>query len=275
MAAANILKQRESHFEFGKNWGSFTELVDEQRIKQAEESLRRLVEVEGKSFMDIGSGSGLFSVAALNLGASRVSAIDIDEHSVAATTKLLEKYATSRKKDWRASQTSVFDLDPAAHGQFDVVYSWGVLHHTGAMWEALEAASRMVAPGGALVVALYEQTPLCGLWTVEKRLYSRAPRLVQRALQVAYVSAYGLGLMVSGRNPIRIIRENRSRGMDTMHDVHDWLGGYPYESTGEKALTKFFSGLGFSLQSNNSVQVHMWGILGTGCSEYVYVRKPA
>lgn len=271
--AENALKARENHFEFGKNWESFTELVDDGRVRQAEESLRRLVDVEGKRFLDIGSGSGLFSVAAISLGATRVLAVDIDEYSTAATTKLVERYADSKKVAWDAQQISVFDLDPTAHGQFDVVYSWGVLHHTGSMWEAIDAASRMVAPGGKLVIALYERTPLCGLWTREKRFYSKAPRLLQRIMQAGYVSIYSLGLVLTGRNPIKILRENRSRGMDMMHDVHDWLGGYPYESADEASVTRFLAASGFRLQAHNPVRVHVWGILGTGCSEYVYGRN--
>jgi 2-polyprenyl-3-methyl-5-hydroxy-6-metoxy-1,4-benzoquinol methylase len=272
VAVDNKLKEREAHFEFGKNWESFTDLLDQNRMALAEESLRRLVDVKGKRVLDIGSGSGLFSLAALNLGAE-VLAVDIDEHSTAATTASLERYAPATSK-WAARQVSVFDLDPATHGQFDVVYSWGVLHHTGAMWEAIEAASRMVAPGGKFVLALYERTPLCGVWTVEKRLYSRAPRLLQRLAQAAYVATYSAGLLATGRNPIKVVRETRARGMDTMHDVHDWLGGYPYESTSEKALTDFLSKLGFALEMNNPVRVHAWGILGTGCSEYVYRKTP-
>ncbi len=80
-------KQR---FEFGANWNRFLAVLNDERIAQAEESLKRMLEVDnlqGKSFLDIGSGSGLFSLAARRLGA-RVYSFDYDPKSVACTREL-------------------------------------------------------------------------------------------------------------------------------------------------------------------------------------------
>ena len=38
---------------------------------------------------------------------------------------------------------------------FDIVYSWGVLHHTGDVWHAIENAASRVKPGGIFYIALY------------------------------------------------------------------------------------------------------------------------
>ena len=261
-----------THFRFGENWADYLDLVDERRIAAAEESVASLVgTLEGKSFLDIGSGSGLFSVAALRLGASEVLAIDIDADSVATTRKLLIR---ERGRNWRAEQISVFDLPAKVGERFDVVYSWGVLHHSGDMWRALECASSMVKPRGMFAFALYERTPLCGAWTLEKRVYRCLPKLGQRLLRGVYVAAWGAGMLVSGHNPWRHAREGQERGMDLFHDVHDWMGGYPYESTTPVEIEAFMTKRGFEQMKLVPWRVRLAGVFGSGCSEYVY-RKNA
>ena len=130
-------KELATHFEFGRNWSGFSELIDESRVTQAVEGLERLAgstALAGKSFLDIGCGSGLHSLAALQLGASRVLALDLDPHSVATARHVLSRFAADAECEVR--EQSVFTLDPQQLGVFDVVYAWGSLHHTGALHEA-------------------------------------------------------------------------------------------------------------------------------------------
>src|ERR1041385_443554 len=147
-------------FEFGQNWSRFLALLDDARIQRAEESLREMLEVddlEGKSFVDIGSGSGLFSLAARRLGA-RVHSFDFDPQSVACTSELKRRYFPADNM-WRVEEASVLDAKYLATlGTFDIVYSWGVLHHTGHMWEALKNVHPLVADQGKLFIALYNDT---------------------------------------------------------------------------------------------------------------------
>jgi hypothetical protein len=119
--------------------------------------------------------------------ARAVTAIDIDETSVATTRAALTKFAPN--KNWKAEFRSVFDIGPD-DGQFDIVYSWGVLHHTGDIWQAITHSTQLVAPGGMLAIAIYTTTAMDGSWKVEKRAYSRAPRLLQWLIRQAYVGAY-------------------------------------------------------------------------------------
>jgi SAM-dependent methyltransferase len=264
--------KRQSHFEFGRNWSEYAKLIDEDRLAAAIESVRNLAgALAGKTFLDIGSGSGLFSLAALKLGASNVLALDLDENSVATTRSVLATFGDSSR--WEARELSVFDMDEAGLPKFDVVYSWGVLHHTGDMWRAISCASERVKDDGTFVVALYEKTPLCGVWKVEKRIYSRAPAPVQAAARGLYAAAYGLGLLASGRNPVAHFRSQRARGMDTFRDIHDWMGGYPYESTGAGEVDRFMERLGFDRVKHQPVKVHLGGVFGSGCSEYVYRKR--
>ncbi|HEY2253129.1 MAG TPA: class I SAM-dependent methyltransferase, partial [Planctomycetaceae bacterium] len=145
------MKDLASHFEFGRNWSGYAELIDDDRIEQAVRGLERLAgrdAIAGKTVLDIGCGSGLHSLAALRLGAARVVAVDLDPHSVATAKQVLSQYAPDSL--WDVREQSVFDLDPQQLGEFDVVYAWGSLHHTGALHEAWARASKMVAPGGIL-----------------------------------------------------------------------------------------------------------------------------
>lgn len=260
-----------SHFRFGENWADYSQLVDDRRIASARASVEALVgDLRGKSFLDIGSGSGLFSIAALRLGASQVVAVDIDADSVATTRKLLSREAAGK---WRAEQISVFDLPGRVPERFDVVYSWGVLHHTGSMWRALECAESMVKPGGVFAFALYQRTPLCGAWAREKRLYRKLPGGAQKLCRAIYLTAWGAGMLATGHNPWRYIREGQQeRGMDVFHDVHDWMGGYPYESTAPAEVDDFMTKRGFERQKVVPWPVRLGGVLGSGCSEYVYCK---
>lgn len=260
-----------THFPFGENWNDYSKIVDERRIDLAVESVRALVgNLSGKSFLDIGSGSGLFSVAALRLGAKEVLAIDVDPVSVATSRELLSRETST---SWAAIQASVFDLPEQVAHQFDVVYSWGVLHHTGDMWRAIDRAALMVKPGAVFALALYERTPLCGIWAIEKRLYCKLPKLMQALFRGVYLGAWGAGMLVNGRNPLRLVREARERGMDTANDVHDWLGGYPYESTTPPEVEPFMRKRGFEPLAVVPWPVRAGGMLGSGCTEYVFRRN--
>jgi SAM-dependent methyltransferase len=264
----NDLTSRAAHFDFGKNWADYAALIDHERMEVATESVQRLVpDIAGKTFLDIGSGSGLFSLAAMRLGATRIHAIDIDEDSVATTRKLLE--TQEEKERWSVERRSVFHLLPDEIGTFDVVYSWGVLHHTGDLWRAMDCAAKMVAPGGTFAFALYEKTQLCGVWRVEKKAYMCARPRTQKLVRDSYLALRRIARFASGKHGSSGVME---RGMNIIHDAHDWLGGYPYESTDRNEVAEFMAARGFECVLERPVKVHLGGLLGTGCSEYVYKR---
>lgn len=273
MTDAADLLSRESHFAFGKNWASYAELIDEGRVAQAVQELRRLAgDLTGRTFLDIGCGSGLHSLAALRLGAARVVAIDLDPDSVATTQRVLSRYAPP-DSDSRAFECSVFDLGTADVGTFDVVYSWGVLHHTGDMYRAIRCAAERVGPRGSLVFALYRKTWLCGFWKVEKRWYARATAAAQARARAVYVFLFKLACALTGRSFASYVAEyGKWRGMDFYHDVHDWMGGYPYESISPSQADKFMSNLGFRKERVFVLSKTPVGIFGSGCDEFVYTR---
>jgi 2-polyprenyl-3-methyl-5-hydroxy-6-metoxy-1,4-benzoquinol methylase len=267
------LTAHDTHFAFGENWQDYAELIDQRRIDDAMEGLRKLFPegLAGKTFFDLGCGSGLHSLAALLLGARSVTAIDIDETSVATTRATLTKFAPN--KNWKVEVKSVFDLGPNDR-QFDVVYSWGVLHHTANMWQAITLSTQLVAPSGMLALAIYAATAMDGFWKAEKRAYSRAPRYLQWVIRQAYVSAY-LGVQpLLGRNPISVVRGYKPRGMDFSHDAHDWLGGYPYETATAAQINSRLVQLHFAECRSFLSQPKLGGLFGSGCSEFVFQKSP-
>lgn len=249
-------------FQFGENWKDFSKTVDDKALEAAMNDLSCLLpdsfDPTGKTFLDIGSGSGLHSVAASRLGFKAVAATDYDIDSVEATKANALRFGAGIE----VSRDDI--LNTRIEGAFDVVYSWGVLHHTGDMAVAVQKAASVVAPGGTFILAIYVKTPFCGMWKVVKRMYSSGGRVRQKAMQGAYISL--LKARTAGRSG------NLVRGMDFRHDAIDWLGGYPYESATPEEVAHMV-GSGFRLVKSTNTASGL-GLFGTGCAEYVYTRAP-
>ena len=250
----SAVEQDHTRFEFGKNWSRFLESVDDVRIWEAEQSLKEMLGVktlQDKRFLDIGSGSGLFSLAARRLGA-RVHSFDYDPQSVACAAELKRRYFANDGK-WTIARGSALDEEyMLSLGQFDIVYSWGVLHHTGAMWEALENACLPVAPGGQLYIAIYnDQGWRTVYWTKIKKLYHQVPRMGRFALvSMIFLSWWTPKIILDsfvGR-PLRSWRNYvKNRGMSPWWDAVDWVGGYPFEVAKPEEIFHFYRDRGFTM----------------------------
>lgn len=264
-------------FEFGKNWGHFLKILDESRILEAEKSLKRMLEIEelnNKRFLDIGSGSGLFSLAARRLGGT-VHSFDYDPLSVACTQELKRRYFPD-DASWIIEQGNILDvtyLDTL--GTYDIVYSWGVLHHTGNMWKALGNIIYLVDEKGILFISIYnDQGLLSQFWKSVKRRYNRSSRpmrvLVLLCVGVVLQTGAALIRILHGENPLPFktwAEKKRRRGMSVWHDLVDWVGGYPFEVAKPEEVFDFYRQRGFEL-----VRLITRG--GSfGCNEFVFVRK--
>lgn len=265
----------DGRFGFGRNWLAFADLVDERRIAEAECSLRTLCvrdRLDGLRFLDVGSGSGLSSLAARRLGASVVS-FDYDPHSCACTALLRERFRPG-DADWRVERGSALDAQYLATlGRFDIVHSWGVLHHTGAMYDGIRKVAALVEPGGLLILGLYRKTRLCALWAREKRWYVRASPAAQQRARRTFVAMLRFAYLLSGRDFENHVTSYASvRGMSFWHDVHDWMGGYPYESITPENAHALLSSLDFR-EVKSSTRGYEVGLFGSGCDEYTYRRR--
>lgn len=267
---------RGERFGFGENWRRFLAKVDESRIEQAVASLRTwlaVADLRGRRFLDAGCGSGLFSLAARRLGATVVS-FDYDPASCACTREMRERFGNGESA-WALSEGSV--LDPAfleGLGTFDVVYSWGVLHHTGAMWQALDLVARRVGPEGVLFIALYnDQGGASRRWLKVKRAYNALPAPLRfLVLWPSFVALWAKTFAIETVRgyPGRGWREyaRTSRGMSPWRDVVDWVGGLPFEVSRPEQVLDFLRERGFTL-----LRMKTCGG-GLGCNEFVFRRRP-
>ncbi len=265
-------------FAFGENWAAFLSVIDEDRIRRAERSLLEMLEMEsfeGKAFLDIGSGSGLFSLAARRLGAT-VRSFDVDPRSVACTEELKDRYFPG-DPDWHVGQGSVLDADYLRSlGKWDVVYSWGVLHHTGAMWQALENVGPLVAEGGLLFIAIYnDQGGWSKRWRILKRTYNRLPKVLKPLFafwvmgprELRFFALAGLkGKPWTYFDNIANYAEHSTRGMSYWHDLIDWIGGYPFEVAKPEEIFNFFRHRGFALRQLRTCAG------GIACNEFVFEK---
>jgi 2-polyprenyl-3-methyl-5-hydroxy-6-metoxy-1,4-benzoquinol methylase len=263
----------DQRFEFGKNWQRFLTVLDDERIMEAERSLKDMLGIErltGKTFIDVGCGSGLFSLAAVRLGAAQVRSLDYDPLSVACAQELKCRYFPDDVK-WIVERGDVLDREYIhSLGQWDIVYSWGVLHHTGAMWEALANVSRLVKAQGLLFLSIYNDQGLKSrIWRSVKSLYNRSflAKLTISGLFISYAALRGgIEDMLRRKNPITRYREyKKHRGMSVVHDWFDWLGGYPYEAASPKAVCDFYRSDGFSLERLKTTT-------SLGCNEFVFKK---
>jgi len=253
-------------FQFGKNWRHFNEsYLNEHRVQLAVKSLQNFLGVEslhGKSFIDVGAGSGIDSLAAYELGASAITSFDYDENCVRCCHILKER--VQNPNHWHITKGSVLDSEfMQSLGQFDVVYSWGVLHHTGNMWKAIENTLKLVKPGGVLFLAIYNKADgfafypdgrfgPSSFWLLEKKIYASLPGLLQNLIDYAVMSILFVVYILMLQNPFKVIRDHQlyfNKGMPWRINIKDWLGGYPYEYATVQEVFTFAKQRGFSLEN--------------------------
>ena len=254
-------------FRFGQNWKAYAlNALSENQVEQSRNALAALLgqnDLTGKTFMDIGSGSGLHAVAASLLGASEIYALDIDPDCIEVTNYTIQRFL-NQSNHIHVQRASILDTDTITKlPKVDIVYSWGVLHHTGKMYPAIQNASALVKDQGHFVIAIYNRHVTSPAWSVIKRSYNLASPVVRRMMYYLFYGVIYVAKWASTRkNPLR-----KDRGMDFGYDVVDWIGGFPYEYASIDEMVTFVTRLGFKLERAIPARV------GTGCNEFVFVKS--
>ncbi len=263
------------HFSFGKNWQSFLKGLNKKSVEEAKISLIKFLDgkenITGKTFIDIGCGSGLFSLAAYKLGAKKVVSVDVDDFSINCATLL--RNHEGAPENWDTYKGSALDSEfLTSLGTYDIVYSWGVLHHTGNMHKAIKNVISLLNPNGKLYIAIYNdnQRILEGtskFWLQMKKVYNNSPWIIKVITQILYASYYILGLLINGKNPVAYITNYQSlRGMNFFTDIKDWLGGYPYEFATPEAIISYCQSLGLKYIKGTTAR-------SIGCNEFLFTKE--
>ena len=257
-------------FSFGANWKKFLQRFDDETLVKAEQSLvgfSRISRLDDQDFLDVGSGSGLSSLVAIRLGARRVVSVDVDPSSVDCATALRERFQIDERR-WSVYRGSALDASfMKSLGRFNYVHSWGVLHHTGDMWRALDNLLQSnVAGNGLLHLALYNRHRTSQRWLAIKRLCNRSPRVWFPLVKWGYVGGLFSKLALRGKSPLRYVRQYGSeRGMNFYRDIDDWLCGLPYEFATPDETVDFLSDRGLHLIRLRTTQ-------SCGCNEFLFCK---
>jgi len=267
-----MTKVVEERFEFGKNWHDFIQKnFDKEKVEISRRHILDFMgrtDLNGLSVLDIGCGSGLHSIAMLQAGAASVHGFDYDPNSVKATQFVQAQ--TGKSSNWTVEQGSVLDDDYIVHlPQYDLVYSWGVLHHTGDVWHAIRNAASRVKPGGKFYIALYaadvQIDPTPEFWLDVKRKYVNSGWMKRRMMDWWYVWRFQMNKDIRNFPAfLKRMREyKKNRGMDIFTDIRDWLGGWPMEFVYDKDAIDFVEKLGFKLEQITT---------GEANSEFLFAR---
>ncbi len=265
----NIYKD---NFSFGKNWEKYLKRISNSNLNEARNHLTSLFgkeKLKEKTIIDFGCGSGLFSLASFLEGAKKVMSVDIDPSSIKCASKLKKSAINLTKGEWVIKKGSALDLIFINQlGKYDIVYSWGVLHHTGDMWTAIDNVSKLVKPHGVFMLAIYNKRKgfqSSEFWKNIKKVYSQSNFFLRKIIEMGYISQFFTMGLIKFENRIKYITQyKKERGMNWYRDMVDWLGGYPYEFASTEEVTSYLISRGFKLIKLKNVGD------GTGCNEFIF-----
>lgn len=276
------LLKKDEQFDFGKNWQRYIKnFFNYESVKTAKTAFTRFLgqkNLHNKKFLDIGCGSGLMSLVAHKLGAKQIVSMDINPNCIKCARYLRHRFGNSSDK-WKIFKGSILDKTFIAQlGKYDLVYSWGVLHHTGKMWKAIKNSINLVSAKGYLYLAIYNKVEGWGIhpdgrfgpskfWLRIKKIYSQLPDFLQNIILYLVALMLIILYLLSFKNPVKKIKEHTKlyRGMNWLIDIKDWLGGYPYEYASPDEVFNF-------CKKNGLILVNLKMNPGLMNSEYLFYK---
>lgn len=253
-------------FSFGQNWKNYASHMDDSAINLAREDIEEWLGkylITNQRVLDIGSGSGIHSYIFSQKGAKELISFDYDPYSVETTKNFWVK--AGKPKTWQIMQGSVLDQDFLNQlGKFNIVYAWGVLHHTGQIWKAIENALSLVETKGYFFVSIYTKGPLYPTHLALKQKYNQASNWGKKYLEFKEIFGHMKQRLKKRKNPFGW-NQTKERGMSVYYDIIDWLGGLPYEVASPTEMTEFCQKFGFEVKK-------MKELPEGGCSQYLFKR---
>lgn len=129
-------------------------------------------EIKGKTVLDAGCGTGVFSIIFARNGAAKVTGIDISPGSLGTARSLKEKFGLTNVE---FREQDMLHL-PCAAASFDIVWAWGTVHHTTDPLGAIAEFIRVLKPGGSLFLAIYKRTNVTWMHEIIRKTMIRTPR---------------------------------------------------------------------------------------------------
>jgi 2-polyprenyl-3-methyl-5-hydroxy-6-metoxy-1,4-benzoquinol methylase len=255
---------------FGKNFEkNLLNRFNEENLAASKSFLSHYLDLKdlaGKTFLDAGCGSGVFSIAAYQMGAD-VTAFDIEEDALKNLEILKNRFQVDSNHIKSFYSDILDENNLTSLGQFDLVMCWGVAHHTGNLWQAINNISKCVKLNGLIHLGIYNTADNFGFypdgrfgtsrfWKKVKRFYSNRATWFQNIIDFfAFLGIFFIYLF-SFNNPIKKLKENERRGMSWQSDLKDWLIGHPYEYATPEEVFNFMKERGFvltKLKTNNGL----------------------
>jgi len=222
--------------------------------------------ISGKTFLDIGFGQGLSLLNATTLGAKTVGC-DINPKCKEVLELNKQKYPALKDTTIPVVVGSITEKETVEriktyNNKFDIVHSWGVLHHTGKMWKSIDICSDLVNNNGELIISIYNKHWSSASWKLIKWFYNISPQFIRWfMIKIFYLIIMIAKFLVTMQNPLK-----KERGMNFYYDIIDWIGGYPYEYATLDEITDYICKKGYVLISKKKAQVP------TGCNEFIFRR---
>lgn len=225
--------------------GSFYDVVWTEYIPEYDASEKHWLlfftpdEVKGKSVLDSGCGTGIFSIIFAKNGAGQVTGIDISPGSLGTAEGLKQKFGLSNA---RFEQQDMLHL-PYPDACFDIVWAWGTVHHTTDPLGAIDGLIRVLKPGGSILLAIYKKTKVTWIHEAIRKTLVRTPRRSWNAL-AKIMAFFGTPIVWTFKR-----REKARQGETLSELILDWYFVPIRHYYKPDEIRTFLEGKGFKIEN--------------------------